>query len=130
MGMYTELFLTVDLVDDTPTSIISWLKSMVNGSGDVTDAPSSVAGTRFESRLLGGSYYFYGQPFMSFEFDSISKSYHLTVLTNLKNYSNEIDKLIELLTPHLDMCKGEMIGYKRYEEDSEPTILYKGQSNG
>jgi hypothetical protein len=125
--MYTEMLLTCDLKRDTRKDIIEWLEAMVDDSKEWDDveklSPNEMVRTRFREGLLGGSYYFYGQPMMEFEYDQISKTYHLTVLTNIKNYENDIGRFINMLTPYIKALKEDMLGYIRYEEDRLPTVM-------
>ena len=119
--MYTELMLAVDLKKDTRKDIINWIMEMNKDDHnyDLIEeiCPTEMKDTRFSSGLLASS--------LLFDFDSISNSYHLTFLTNVKDYSSEVDKLVDLLMPYIDMNRGEMCGYTRYEESIEPTIIYK-----
>ena len=127
MGMYTEILLTCDLVEDTRKDIVNWLSAMIDYNSILEDvgekAPNEMTSTRFRNGLLGGSYYFYGQPMMEFDYDDISKTHHLTVLTNIKNYENDIERFINMLTPYIKAWEGDMLGYVRYEEDRLPTVM-------
>ena len=127
MGMYTEIYLGVDLKEDTPREIISWLAAHIDKSSTYEKvrclAPEILRGTRFEI-LSGDSYYFYAQQHISFVFDEISHSYHFTLVCNIKNYDNEIQKLLDLIRPYLDMYPNEHMGHIRYEEDDTPTFLF------
>jgi len=50
----------------------------------------------------------------------------LTGCSNLKNYDNEIFKLLEWLAPYIDT--NGFLGFKRYEEDYDPTLIYKWEN--
>ena len=114
MGMYTELYLAVELSKDVPNNIIQWL----NSDGELANAPS-----RIKNGFTGwDSYYFASQPFTVFKYDDISESYFLTTVFNIKNYENEIDFLLETLTPYI--IREGHIGHTRYEEFYYPTILF------
>lgn len=130
MGMYTELFLTVELSKDTREDIVKWLFAN-NDLGEecnvgtwedlVSMAPKELKGTRLDT-LTGGSYYFDGIPFTKFKYDKISKSYFLTLLLNIKNYSDEISTFLKLLEPYV--TSNGHVGHRRYEEAERPEILY------
>jgi len=130
MGMYTELYLACDLKKDTEQRILDWLNAhMTEDTKNYWKAiektiPEELIDTRLDS-LTGGSYYFYAQQYRSFEYDTVSKSYHLTVILNIKNYKDEIATLLDLLMPHIDASPGEHIGHVRYEEDRLPQFLVK-----
>jgi hypothetical protein len=126
MGMFTELFLTCDIKKDAEERVIRWLKAQVDDREiEVIRnlCPEELIGTNFEFGLLGGSYYFYGQPFLVFEYDHISQTYHLTLLTNIKNYSDEIRLFLDVISINLSAYDGEFIGYERYEENAVPDLL-------
>jgi len=128
MGMYTELYLGCDLKKNTPKSLIDWLYGHNNENIEFEElasmSPIELIKTRLNT-LLGSSYYFHAQSILKINFDNISKSYHLLLITNIKNYDSEIEKLINILMPHIDAFEGEHIGHVRYEEDTLPTFIVK-----
>ena len=126
MGMYTELYLGVDLKKDTPMSIINWLNANqeFNYKEATLKCPTDLKNTQLSTLRGGGSYYFYAQPHFNFKYDEISESYHLTLGINIQNYDNEIDSFLQLLRPYLYMEDGEHMGHVRYKEDTTPTLLY------
>ena len=124
MGMYTELYLACNLKKDTPENILNWLK------GDTETPFTQLKNTRLEkNNMKYSSYYFYAQPHQEITYDSISKSYHLLLLFNLKNYDNEIHKLLICVMPYIDAYEGEHLGHTRYEEDRIPTLIFKEKEN-
>ncbi|RUS01125.1 hypothetical protein EFW58_01156 [Bacillus velezensis] len=49
----------------------------------------------------------------------------MTIRCNLKNYDNEIENFIEWISPFIYKKDGNyFIGYKRYEEDKEPELIF------
>lgn len=78
--------------------------------------------------LLCNSYDFVPRSMHLFEFDEIAKGWVLITKSALKNYSQEIEKFIDWLRPHLACDVDEMIGYYRYEESREPTIVYSTET--
>lgn len=133
MGMYTELMLGVSFKSDTPENIIEILKGMCNyEEGDeilykmefdslLPDHPL-FSTSRWTWMLRSGSYYFDALNVCELVYDDISASYYLTVITNLKNYTGEIEEFIDWITPYVD-TQG-FAGYKRYEESEHPTLIY------
>jgi hypothetical protein len=114
MGMYTELYLAVELSKDTPKDIVAW----IDGYKELENAPC-----RIKDGFTGrDSYYFDSQPFTVFKYDDISNSYYLTTVFNLKNYENEIEFMLNTLEPYI-VSNGH-IGHTRYEEYENPTILF------
>ena len=56
--------------------------------------------------------------------DDISNAYYLCVRANLKNYGEEIRKFLDWITPYLEKYEGEFLGFYRYEESEQPTLIY------
>lgn len=131
MGMYTELYLGLDLKKDTPKELLDWLYGHNDESVPLSEleamCPKELKDTRFDT-LLCGSYYFYAQPYLNIQYDKISNSHHFTLITNLKNYSSEIEKFVALIMPYVDAYKGEHLGHYRYEEDKLPTFIVKDEN--
>lgn len=71
------------------------------------------------------SYYFDADTHSTLRFDDISDSYYLCIRTNLKNYGQEIRHFVDWIMPYLDKFEGEFLGFSRYEETEEPTLIYK-----
>jgi hypothetical protein len=119
MGMYTEIYINVDLKKDTPDDVIKVLKAMCDmGSGEViADYPS-----RWIHLFSNMSYY---TPFTNcrfLEFDDISNQWSLLGKGDIKNYGNEIEEFFEWIMPWIEGSVGDFIGYQRYEEDQLPTL--------
>ena len=130
MGMYTELMLGVELKTETPEIVINILKGMSGKDEDIIEemVKNNILPThtlfktaRWTWMLRSDSYYFDTLPTVQFEYDEICNAYYLTVITNLKNYNNEIEHFIDWITPYV-ATKG-FAGYKRYEEDEHPTLI-------
>ena len=113
MGMYTELYLAVELSNDTPEDIVAW----INDDKTKDDVPA-----RIESFGFSSSYYFDGIACKHFFYDDISISYYLTTRFDLKNYEEEIQTLLSVLEPYI-ISKGH-IGHIRYENNKFPTLLF------
>ena len=124
--MHTELYLACDLKKDTREDIIKWLTAMIetNDYEHIKElCPKELKNTRFSETLLHRSYYFKGSPVIKFMYDRLSESYNFTLLTNLKNYNNEIERLLKLISPYMDAYNKKYVGYIRYEEDYVPDLL-------
>jgi len=124
MGMYTELYLAVELTKYTREDIIQWMSkhnSTKDWHGVPEIAPEEVKNSRLDV-LSGDSYYFDAIPVMKFKYDKISDSYYLTVIFNIKNYEDEIEKFLKLIEPYV-ISEGH-VGHKRYEESDKPTLIY------
>lgn len=144
MGMYTAISLGVNLRKDTPDSVIRVLEYMtgqvedgrpagmyhVSAAGDairalvdkVPDHPLFDT-DRWGIMLRCGSYYFDYQTGWELRKDNFA-GYFLSGVSNLKNYSSEIDKFLDWLCPYIN-DDNVWIGWKMYEEDVSPTLIYR-----
>lgn len=130
MGMYTELHLNVELNADVPESVLGLLRYMVDPSGAGAEVPPLLPEhplfktDRWDYMLTCDSYYFPADTHSTLRLDDISKTWYLCVRTNLKNYDDEIAKFLDWLLPYVD-AGTECLGYYRYENDDDPTLIYK-----
>ena len=126
MGMYTELHFNSELKQDTPESVIKILEFMLGNGEEPAELPNHELfdTTRWRGMLKGDSYYFDADTHSTLRFDDISKSYYLCVRCNVKNYDDEIEKFIDWVMPNLDKYDGDFLGFSRYEETEEPTLIY------
>lgn len=77
--------------------------------------------------LFGSSSYYFGgaSPVSKFYYDDIDNEYHITIRSDLKNYTGQIEKFINYITPYVVQGSGyphEIFAYVQYEEDEFPTI--------
>lgn len=128
MGMYTELVLGVNLNRETPAEVIDVLKFMV---GDSETEPNPLPAHplfscfRWKYMLQCGSYYFAGGTHTAMNQDSVSGGWSISIRCNLKNYESEIEKFVDWIKPYIGKpYEGEFMGYMRYEESEEPTLLF------
>jgi len=127
MGMYTELVMACELPKDTPENIINIIKYML---GEIDEKPDTIEEddslfntTRWCCMLRSSSYYFIkSRSASSLQYDEISKHYILSIWCNLKNYDEEIDKFLNWII-HYTSSYG-FVGYTRYEEFENPTLIY------
>lgn len=123
MGMYTELVLGVNLQSDTPKNIIDIINHMLSDDEEVYTTGHPLFKTeRWRYMLRCDSYYFDGHTDSSMVKDDISGEYELNIRCNLKNYSSEIDQFLDFIRPYLETTG--FLGYERYEEDDDPTLIY------
>jgi hypothetical protein len=124
MGMYTELHLSVLLKRDTPHEIIDCIDSMIKGTTSelklTNEAHKFFNCQRWRHVLnFGGSAYFTMVPY--FLFDEVDGYRRLVFTVNIKNYGGEFDLFLEYIKPHIKA--DNIIGWKRYEENNNPTVL-------
>ena len=120
MGMYTEIFVNVDLKAETPDEVLAVLRAMC-GEGD----QSALAGkpNRWNRLFNNGSYYLPLTSCAKLTYDKIAGHWSLLGKGDIKNYENEIEQFFAWLMPHVEAGDGEFIGYSRYEEAEVPTLV-------
>jgi hypothetical protein len=118
MGMYTEIYVNVDLKEDTPKHIVDVLRLICDGY-----TPDG-----FPSRTCclfsNCSYYTPRTHVNHLTYDEIGRQWSLLGKGDLKNYENEIEYFFTWLTPWVEGEPGDFIGYHRYEEAQEPTLVF------
>lgn len=128
MGMYTELHFNSELKKNTPENVLNTLKYMISGEESIkpTALPDHdlFETERWEVLFLMDSYYFDADTHCTLRHDTISDTYYLCVRSNLKNYGSEIEKFIDWIMPYLDKFEGDFLGFYRYEESEQPTLIY------
>lgn len=128
MGMYTELHFNSALKEDTPADVLDVLRYMVGLHGTLVallPEHQLFQTERWKYMLRGDSYYFDADTHSTLRYDDIANQHFLCIRCNLKNYSDEIEKFIDWIMPHLDKFPGEFLGFYRYEESEEPTLIYQ-----
>lgn len=129
MGMYTKLELNVRLRPDTPQEVIHFMNVQCSGDWDEKDAITEKKPRHefFECDRWG--WIFFGQH-DSFErptgsFIAVDDGDHviLVIQCELKNYDGEIGKFLDWIKPYV-VPNENPAGYKKYEEDDEPTLIY------
>jgi hypothetical protein len=147
MGMYTEIYVNIDLVEDLPDDVLYVLKGLVrdityrsdpldqnNNTEEPIDAWEDVRwgiltqglGSRFRSLFFNGSYYTPNTTVAKLSYDYISNQWSLLGKGDIKNYDGEIQQFFEWIAPYSET---EFLGYCRYEEDDEPTLYYRKDFN-
>lgn len=135
MGMYTELVCAFELKNETPNEILEILKYMTesfDSQDEIENLPNHKLfedGSRWRFMLRSDSYYFDGTTNSFLKVDYLypeKPSYYLNVRCNLKNYNDEIENFIDWLKPYINYAGNNdyFIGYSRYEEAKEPSLIY------
>jgi len=136
MGMYTEIVVAIELKrHDLPErKVIDALRAMA-AAPDEDEEPNELPDAPFfrcpRWRWLAtcDSYYFAGDSHSTFRFDEIAKTWFLTIRSNLKNYNDEIGCFLDWIAPYSEPRNVKddgtyFVGYWRYEEDRDPTLIY------
>jgi hypothetical protein len=127
--MYTELVLGLELTEDK--GVLDILKFMLDVNSKPENKPDGDYSHPFFSTqrwwwmLNSDSYYFDGKTDSKLIIDDCTGHtyYHLNVRCNLKNYTNEIEEFLDWLCPYIRSYG--FLGYMRYEEYNDPTLIYK-----
>lgn len=119
MSMYTEIYVNVDLKEETPVKIIEILRAMCDFNVNVECLIPYPH--RWKYLFGSGSYYTPNTYCRKLTYDDTSKQYSLLAKGDIKNYNNEIEDFFEFIKP---WCEGEFIGYYRYEKSREPILVY------
>lgn len=123
MGMYTEIYVNVDLKKETPDEIIEVLKAMCNMEGSdkkVLEPYPDMWSCLFSNM----SYYTPSTRCRSLTYDDITEQWSLLGKGDIKNYEKEIEKFFDWIIPYVDGYPGDFIGYHLYEEHRVPTLVF------
>ena len=123
--MYTDLVLGMKIEDND--KIIQTLRYMLGETEyQPVDDHELFRTDRWDYMLKCDSYYFDGQTDSKLYMDDLyedNPKFYLNVRCNLKNYDNEINKFLDWLNPYIKTFG--FLGYLRYEENEDPTLIYK-----
>lgn len=128
MGMYTELHFNSALRKDVPVGVLEILGYMLGMSeNEPTELPENrlFYTERWRYMLNMDSYYFDADTHSTLRHDW-QGTWYLNIRCNLKNYDSEIEAFIKWISPYLSeyKMKGDFLGFYRYEENEEPTLIY------
>lgn len=116
--MYTELVAGMRLKKSTDGTLRYFL-------GDTDYLPEKLRDRfksfRFNGMFRSGSCYFDRIP--DSKIRETDDCIYLNVGFNIKNYNNEIETFLEWVCPYI--IYDGFLGYMRYEENENPTLIYK-----
>lgn len=133
MGMYTEFHFNAELRQDVPEEILAIIdfmlleNSRIKNLKIITPSHPLFETPRWKWMLLCDSYYFSADTHSTLRTEKLggSTSHYLCIRCNLKNYDSEIEKFVDWIDPYLYKESGDFLGFSRYEESEEPTIIRK-----
>lgn len=121
MGMYTELVLKCEVVDDIPATVKAMLEFLFNDGQEPTELPDHEFFKCERWRSIGKCSSYYHTPFALSRF---SEGYIFS-RSDLKNYDGEIEKFLAWVRPYLDVPEWrDVIGWTWYEEAEAPTLIH------
>jgi hypothetical protein len=123
MGMYTELNISVKIkAEDETKKILSYMTGRSDMDFEIPSHPL-FSSPRWKFMLKCDSVYFDHVADSALYGDLCdNKSYILNVRCDLKDYDDEIKHFLDWIYPFTN-TRG-FIGYTRYEEDEDPTLIY------
>ena len=127
--MYTEINVCFNLIKDTPKNVVDILYYLIDGNDEPSNLPNHefFKCDRWDVVACCDSYYFGGMTNSKILFDNIPKCCKVNIRANLINGDNEIDKFLHWLAPYI--ATQGFIGYTRYEEFDDPTLIYIDDGN-
>lgn len=129
MGMYTELCFNAEVERDAPkyvVDVLRWMAAPTDTKPDFDPADEPLAALMATPRVgllfTCDSYYFPHDTTQHVRYDDIAGTWFVNVHSNLKNYDGEIGLFLTWIKPYV---RGNFLGYYRYEEHDEPTLIYR-----
>lgn len=134
MGMYTELFFRAELKEDAPEELVEYLATVLNPDGHWSamapfDDHLFFQCDRWRSAFWSSSYS-HPQGESKFHPSDGIRNACIVIHSSLKNYGGEIDAFVEWITPWVDHCEGDLLGYSLYEdsrfdgEREQPELIF------
>ena len=120
MGMYTEIFVNVDLKPEAPDDVIAVLRAMCGGEDK---SPLEGRPTRWACLFCDMSHYTPRTSCAELKYCEIAGAWSLLGKGDIKNYEGEIEEFFDWIMPWVDGFPGEFIGYKRYEASDVPELV-------
>lgn len=125
MGMYTEIFVNVDLKPETPEDVIAVLRAMCGGEDR---SPLEGRPGRWRFLFSDNSHYTPRTACAELKYCKIAGAWSLLGKGDIKNYAGEIEAFFDFIMPWVDGVPGQLIGYKRYEEYDVPELVFLGKT--
>jgi len=125
--MYTAFHFASELKKDTPKEVIEILDYMASNTDKEPEKlpeHNFFKCSRWKWLFTMDSCYFDADTHSTFRYDIVLNGHYLTITSNLKNYDNEIKLFVDWISPYLAKNNGDFLGYSRYEENEEPTLIY------
>lgn len=129
MGMYTEIFVKLTLVENVDESVVEILKYMMGEGDKPTKLPDHplFKTSRWGSMLRCCSYYHIPERVGKMFYDKIAGQWFIVNRSDFKNYDNEASLFFDWIKPYTEALTKTFVGYTLYEEDDEPTLVYFGE---
>lgn len=123
MGMYTELLLKCSVKENLSLKTKNILDFLFNDKEEPDDLPDHDFFKCERWKSIGRCNSYYHIPYTL----NYYKEGYLFSRSDLKNYNNEIGLFLEWIDPYINGLEESCIGWIWYEENFEPTLIYKKQ---
>lgn len=124
MGMYTEILIKADVNTKKLSKEEKGVLNFLFSDGEQPqELPNHYFFTLPRWQLIGkmSSFYHHPHPVNSVSDDGE----YIFSRSDLKNYNGEIEAFFDWFRPLTDAYEGKCIGYQWYEEDDQPTLIFK-----
>lgn len=129
MGMYTELYVAIQIKKECPSDVLNILRHMFSGAEIPTSLPEHEFFKCLRWNCIGNCSSFYFVPISMSRMEECGTTGRYVIISrsDLKNYDGEIRKFLDWINPHIYASHGDHLGHLRYEEDEKPTLLFYGE---
>lgn len=132
MGMYTEIYVKVSLIENVDPIVIhtlSYMMGMTDSKPERLPNHPLFRSLRWEHMLRCSSHYHVPKSVGEFWYNDIAKQWFLVSRSDFKNYDSEVELFFDWIKDYVEADYGykKFIGYSLYEEDSEPVLYYAGE---
>lgn len=135
MGMYTEVFVKLSLVENVDQSVVEVLKYMMGygTDGEVSEKPDLLpdhplfSTSRWDFMLQSSSFYHIPERIGQMFYDKIAGQWFIVNRSDFKNYENEAELFFDWIKPYTEYFGKTFVGYTLYEECDKPTLIYFGE---
>lgn len=127
MGMYTDFCFDAQLKANTPNEVISFLQEWKRNPQDIRQYTALPEHELFRTPrwwMLGFCCSAYFDAIPHFKLEENLGQWVINIRCNLKNYDDEIDLFVEWIKQYVDAGPVQFLGFKRYEEETAPTLFY------
>ena len=123
MGMYTRFCLQVTFKETLPSDILEVLRCLLSGTNfKEPDHPFFKSDRYWAIARCSSAYHDWINCATICEASHDPNIKWISIVSDLKNYSNEIEMFCDWIAPYVET--EELAGYKRYEENDLPTLLF------
>ena len=121
MAMYTEMYINVDLKIDEKHKEFEIIKKIVEH--DFSYLENNGFPATWGQLFCSMSFYTPNTDCALLTYSEVG-GWSLLGKGDIENYNKDIEKFFSWIRPFVDGSEGDFIGYIRYEDNSEPRLIY------